>query len=413
MRLLHTSDWHLGHSLHGFDRHAEHARFIEWLLRALGEHEVDALIIAGDIFDTANPSAEAQKLWYHFLVDARHRYPDLSIVAIGGNHDSAARLDAPDPILRALDVHVVGGLRRKADGSIDADHHVISLRKNGAILAQVIAVPFLRPSDLPRVDSTDDAHNTAIAQVYDELLESARARRTASEALIATGHLHTRHGARSEWSERQLMTGGLDGVPAEIFSSELSYVALGHLHLAQAVRGATTIRYSGSPLPLSIDEANYTHAVAVIDFDGAAVTRTKILPIPRAVDIVRIPPKTGAIEIEALKEAAATLPDVGSLAEELAPYVAIHISQLRGDPALEARVGEALLGKAARVLRVVRETKGAGDALFESRPARSLATLSPIDVLHDLHQSRFGTEPSAEMLAAFAQLLANAVAEEP
>ncbi|NPC81309.1 exonuclease subunit SbcD, partial [Pyxidicoccus fallax] len=101
MRLLHTSDWHLGHTLYDVSREAEHAAFLDWLLETLEAESVDALLVAGDIFDTANPSAEAQAAWYHFVARARRRLPRLDVVVIGGNHDSAARLDAPDPLFAA------------------------------------------------------------------------------------------------------------------------------------------------------------------------------------------------------------------------------------------------------------------------------------------------------------------------
>ena len=108
MRLLHTADWHLGHSLHRFRRHAEHARFLDWLLDQLEEHAVDALLVAGDVFDTANPPSQALRAWYGFLARARARMPALDIVVIGGNHDSAARLDAPRPLLEGTSFQLNG-----------------------------------------------------------------------------------------------------------------------------------------------------------------------------------------------------------------------------------------------------------------------------------------------------------------
>jgi exonuclease SbcD len=97
LRLLHTSDWHLGHALHGVDRTYEHERLLAWLVEAVERESVDAVLVAGDVFDAANPPTEAQALWYRFLAEAWRRVPHLQIVAIGGNHDSAARLDSTDP----------------------------------------------------------------------------------------------------------------------------------------------------------------------------------------------------------------------------------------------------------------------------------------------------------------------------
>ena len=156
LRVFHTSDWHLGHSLHGLPRDYEHNSFLDWLLDTLENRQADALLIAGDLFDSANPSAAAQAMLYRFLVAAGQRLPGLQIVAIGGNHDSAARLEAPSPILDALNVHVVGSLRRCSDGSLDPQRLLVPLEsKDGSTAAWCAAVPFLRPSDL-RGDPQED-----------------------------------------------------------------------------------------------------------------------------------------------------------------------------------------------------------------------------------------------------------------
>jgi exonuclease SbcD len=157
LRILHTSDWHLGHVFHGVEREYEHRIFLDWLLDTLDAEAVDALLIAGDVFDAANPPASATKLWYHFLGQAHARTPRLQIVVIGGNHDSAARLEAPRPILNELGpLHVVGGLPR-VNGDIDLDRLIVPLRdRQDAIAAWVLAVPFLRPADLPTVGQDAD-----------------------------------------------------------------------------------------------------------------------------------------------------------------------------------------------------------------------------------------------------------------
>jgi exonuclease SbcD len=119
LRIFHTADWHLGHHLHGVSRQLEHQQFLDWLLQELQNKQADALIVAGDVFDSANPSSSAQSQLYDFLVKAKTRQPNLDIVLIGGNHDSASRLDAPSPILNALGITVVGGLSRDDQGNMD------------------------------------------------------------------------------------------------------------------------------------------------------------------------------------------------------------------------------------------------------------------------------------------------------
>ena len=271
MRLLHTSDWHLGHTLHEHDRVHEFKSFMAWLLDTLEREHVDALLIAGDIYDAANPPIAAQQLLFGFLSDARARLPKLEIVLIAGNHDSGGRLEAPSPILESMGIRVVGAPRRQADGTTDPDSMVMPLhRSDGSVGAWCLAVPFLRPSDVPRVQDAEDAYAAGIARIYAEVLQAAKARRTPGQAIVAMGHCHLTGGRVSEASERRIVVGGAEAMSAEIFTPEIAYVALGHLHLAQSV-GQRHRRYSGSPLPLSFGEIDYPHQVLIVDLDAESV----------------------------------------------------------------------------------------------------------------------------------------------
>src|SRR4029078_9839231 len=147
MRLLHTSDWHLGHTLRGeVTREYEHAAFLSWLLEACAREAPDVLVITGDVFDSATPPASAERMWFEFLAAARRAQPAMDIVAIAGNHDSPARLGAASSVLRELGVHVVGGLRRHDDGALNLDRILIPVGGGRGLVA---AVPFLRPVDVP------------------------------------------------------------------------------------------------------------------------------------------------------------------------------------------------------------------------------------------------------------------------
>lgn len=164
MRLLHTSDWHLGQSLHNFDRFYEHQRFLDWLLDTIVSEQADALLVAGDVFDNANPSAASQRQLYTFLQQARARAPQLDIVIIAGNHDSPGRLEAPGPLLEMHGTTVIGYPHRDADGNIAMERMLVPLTgKDGAVAAWVLAVPFLRHGDVPRLapaagdDGQDDS----------------------------------------------------------------------------------------------------------------------------------------------------------------------------------------------------------------------------------------------------------------
>src|SRR5262249_39522267 len=147
MRLIHTSDWHLGHTLRGeVTREYEHAAFLGWLLEACVREAADALVITGDVFDSATPPASAERMWFDFLAAARRARPAMDIVAIAGNHDSPARLGASSAVLRELGVHVIGGLPRRDDGALDLDRILVPVAGGRGLIA---AVPFLRPVDVP------------------------------------------------------------------------------------------------------------------------------------------------------------------------------------------------------------------------------------------------------------------------
>src|SRR6266568_8128044 len=146
-RFLHTSDWHLGHVLHDVDRAVEQRAFLSWLAARCEAEQVHALLVAGDLFDVSNPSAAAQALWAEFLVGLWRRMPTLQVIAIGGNHDSAHRLETTEPFLRALDrLHVLGALPRR-DGAVDTARALIRVEGDGES-ALIAAVPFLRAADL-------------------------------------------------------------------------------------------------------------------------------------------------------------------------------------------------------------------------------------------------------------------------
>ena len=351
LRLLHTSDWHLGHTLHDLPRRHEHARFLGWLLDRLSEEAVDALVVAGDVFDTANPSAEAQETLYRFLAAARTRMPALDVVIIGGNHDSAARLDAPDPLLRALGIRVVGGLPREGK-RVDAERVIVPLTdRTGEVAAWIAAVPFLRAFDLPAVDAEDPLVE-GVRHLYGQILDAARSKRAPGQALLATGHCFMTGGTLSALSERKVLGGNQHALPADIFPDDVAYVALGHLHLGQKVGGRESVRYSGSPIPLSLAEAAYNHHVLIVDLEGEALGGVRIVPIPRSVALLKIP-ADGPRPIDEVLPLLAALPPVDpAVPLETRPYLEVEVVVPKPEPSLRRRVEKALAGRSARLLRI-------------------------------------------------------------
>ncbi len=289
MRLIHTSDWHLGQTLHGQDRDHEHARFLDWLLRQLEEQRADVLLIAGDIFDTINPPLKAQERLYDFIVSAHRRLPRLEIVMIAGNHDSGARIELPAPLMKRLNAHAIGRIGW-IDESLDSDRLLLPLHDaDGQVAAWCLALPFLRPAEVTGGGLGDD-YLAGIRQVHERLVAAAHARRTPGQALVAVSHAHMAGGSVSEDSERNLIIGNVEALPASLFPEQIAYVALGHLHKPQKVAGQERIRYSGSPLPLSFAEVNYRHQVLLVTLEGERLKDVQSLPVPRAVELLRIGP---------------------------------------------------------------------------------------------------------------------------
>jgi exonuclease SbcD len=410
MRLLHTSDWHLGHSLHDVSREYEHHRFLEWLLEAVDEHEIDALLISGDVFETANPPASAQAMWYRFLARLRRRFPELDVVVIGGNHDSAARLDAPEPLLAGLGIHVVGGLPRRVggtfSGSIDVDRVVVPLRVGGEIRAWVAAVPFLRVADLPGLATSDasDPLIDGVRAVYDEVLAAARERREPGQALVAMGHLYMVGTAISRLSERRILGGNQHALPVGIFPDDVAYAALGHLHKPQRVGGREGVRYSGSPIPLAMSEARYRHQVCVVELDGEELTGVEAIEVPRVVPLMRIP-KGGAAEIDEVIATLSALPDWDGEAPERRPFLEVHVALPSPEPQLRQQVEAALEGKAPRLLKLGVEYCGDGAALGDSIVEHDLKDLEPVEVFVRRYQREHEGDPEPELLEVFHELL--------
>jgi exonuclease SbcD len=283
MKILHTSDWHIGRTLYGRKRYEEFEAFLTWLAETIQQNEINALLVAGDVFDTSAPSNRAQELYYRFLCrvaasSCRH------IVVVAGNHDSPSFLNAPKELLKALDVHVVGS------STASPEDEVLVLRnEQDAPELIVCAVPYLRDRDI-RVaeagESVEDkerklidgirTHYAAVAAVAEQKREELGA----DIPIVGTGHLFTAGGQTVDGDGvRELYVGSLAHVTAGIFPACFNYLALGHLHVPQKVNGSETIRYSGSPLPMGFGEAKQKKSVCQVEFHSTAAS-VQLIDVP-------------------------------------------------------------------------------------------------------------------------------------
>ena len=346
MKLLHTSDWHLGRLLLGERRDAVFQQFLDWLLQVLKTEACDALVIAGDVFDSTIPGTGAQKLYYGFLARVKSETPCRNVVITGGNHDSPQLLNAPKALLEAFRIHVVGRLAE------DVAEEVIPLYSTeGELQAVVCAVPFLREADLHALSEEDFQIDrsvrltNAVEAHYRAVVDAALARFPAARTsipLIATGHLFAVGGTAGR-TERDLYVGSLGDVPDRIFPEAIDYLALGHLHRAQNVAHNPAHAYSGSPVALDFSESTTPHGVKLVTFEGKT-PRVTTLAVPVFDRLLHL---SGDVET-ILSQLAAALPDPtpGFLDVE-------HTGTLPA-PELSARLEEAL-GDAPR-LKLLRLT---------------------------------------------------------
>lgn len=297
MKILHTSDWHLGRTLYGRKRSAEFTHMLDWLVKTIQLQGVDVLLVAGDIFDTTTPSNQAQTLYYRFLSQVAQTSCQ-HVVLIAGNHDSPSLLNAPREILHALNVHVVGTITPAVQ-----DHILVLRNAQGAPMLIVCAVPYLRDRDIRSVESEEQIEDKSrklvegIRAQYAAVLDQAEQIRAAQKIpvpLVVMGHLFTAGGQTSEGDGvRELYVGSLAHVPVTLFPPLCDYVALGHLHLPQQVGPA--IRYSGSPLPMGFGEANQKKSVVLVEWalQPSASVQTKptsisLLPVPVFQELTRL-----------------------------------------------------------------------------------------------------------------------------
>jgi exonuclease SbcD len=383
MKIIHTADWHIGQTFFDYDRKAEHSKFLEWLRKQVGDLRIDLLLIAGEVFDSPNPSAESQRVYYHFLRDITADNPALQIIIIAGNHDSAARLEAPNPLLESMNISVRGVIKRTSEGEIDFDPLIIPLDKGGCCLA----VPYLRQGDYPDAGS----YTLGVQKMYETLYDRVKDKQ---EPIIAMGHLQATGSEISEndRSERTII-GGLECISPDSFAKEITYTALGHLHRAQRVSGRENVRYSGSPLPMSFAERRNKQGVTFIELTDSA--RIERIEFDAPVKLISIPAEPMPLD-KALEEIAG-LPE-GEI-NETSPYLEIKILITEPEPSLRHNIEEALKTKSVRLARIAAITpkREAGTQLITYE---QLQTINPMDIATDIFRRRFnGEEMPPKMMA--------------
>ncbi|MBS1156596.1 MAG: nuclease SbcCD, subunit [Proteobacteria bacterium] len=394
MRIIHTSDWHLGQHFMGKTRQAEHQQFIDWLVDQVVLHRVDALIVAGDIFDTGSPPSYARELYSQMVVSLHNA--GTRLILLGGNHDSVATLGESRPLLSYLSTTVVPAVEADLSRQILVVHD-----RDGQPSAIVCAIPFIRPRDVLQSQAGQSAEDKqqslleAIQQHYQAVYRLACTRRDALGLplpIVVTGHLTT-VGASASESVREIYVGALEAFPTSAFPPA-DYIALGHIHRPQKVGGLEQIRYCGSPIPLSFDEAAQQKEVLLVELDAGGLQAVTPLPVPRFQPLVSI--KGNLVE---LAEAISAVAQQGSAACPAWLEVVVRGDDYLSD--LQTRIQEITAGQPVEVLRIRRERNNAA-ALLQSAAKETLDELSPFDVFAKrLEQEELDPELKAHLEARY------------
>jgi len=405
MRLLHTSDWHLGQHFMGKSRQAEHQALIAWLLEQVAEHQVDAVLIAGDIFDTGTPPSYARELYSQLVV--RLHEAGVALLLLGGNHDSPATLGESRELLARLGTTVIA-----ATHADPATQVIVLPQRNGEPGCLVCAIPFVRPRDVLQSQAGQSAEDKqlslqqAIQQHYIAVDAAARAKIAElglTLPVIATGHLTT-VGASTSESVREIYVGALEAFPTSAFPPA-DYIALGHIHRPQKVGGLEHIRYCGSPIPLGFDEAKQTKEMLLVDLNSDGLKTVTVLPVPRFQGMVAI---TGNLETLAGAIGAAAAEGT----RERPTWLEVTVADDDYLADLPARIEALTAGWPVEVLRIRRQ-RGNAAARLAAAASETLDELSPHDVFaRRLQQEELSDDMQSALNERYRAVVAGLQGEE-
>ncbi len=406
MKILHTADWHIGQNLHTRKRYHEFEQFFEWLIEKIHAESFDVLLIAGDVFDTTTPSNYAQELYNNFLAEAsktncRH------IIVTGGNHDSPSLLNAQRNVFKLLQIHVIGSAEEDPKDEVLLLHDA---KGNPELI--VCAVPYLRDRDIRKSEpgeTLEEKGRKLIEGVrlhYKEVCEEAeRLRRSLGRwiPIVVMGHLFTAGGTTTNGDGvRDLYVGSLGHIHAEIFPSCIDYLALGHLHAPQKVGGKDSMRYSGSPLPISFAEADHDKEVVCVEFIDKQI-KVESLKIPRFQELKRIRGDWEFIFNEITQE------------KKRGSKAFLEIVYTGGefiDPKLHNELERCTEGSSLEILKINNERKR-DRIISEGENSASLDDLQPIDVFKSILEAEQILENIHDDLTAkFLEIVAQMTEED-
>lgn len=399
MKILHTADWHIGKVLHKYSLNEEFELFLDWLLDCIQKENVDVLLISGDIFDVANPSVKDRGVYYRFL--SRLIGSRTQVIITGGNHDSVGLIDAPQEILKHININVIGGA--KADLS---DELIEVFDENGKVACIVAAVPFLRDKDLRNLNTDVKFENRAAAlksgieNHYSSLAQLCEANYKGTPAL-AMGHLYARGVSTSE-SERDIHIGNAAAVESDIFPDTFGYIALGHIHRPQVIGGNPMVRYSGSPIALSFSEKEDQKCVLITELKDGKFGEPEVKLVPKKRQLKKM---SGNLE-EVKSKLETYRPDF-----DLKSFVEIEIKEENFSAAILAEVEVLISEYNEHENFIILKSKtffehGAKDTADLFQKGESIEDLKPKEVFNKLLENESLSEDNVNLVKdAFVELL--------
>lgn len=395
MKILHTSDWHIGKQLHKYDLSADLDLFFEWLIDYIPTENINVLLVSGDIFDQANPSQAAYKQYYDLLKKLINL--NCKIILTGGNHDSPAVLNAPAELLKAFDISVIGG------ATDEITDMFVSVEKNNEKLV-VAAIPFLKDRDI-RKSVAGETYATKIEQIKSGLrtyFSNVNAHYTENhpeQVFILMGHLYVQGSELSE-SERDIQIGNQAGVEMNMFGEIPHYVALGHIHKPQVISSEQSIHYCGSPIPLSFSEKEDCKQINVITIADNKIVNVEIVPIPKHRNLVTCEGNLQEVEDKLNEYSEETT--LTSLAEIIVNEESESIERRQAFEALTNSKLNTNIEIVKSRLNFKSKIRGASDAFAVGT---DVADVTPMQMFEKKLELQSGMENTEELKNAFREIL--------
>ena len=390
LKIIHTSDWHLGQSFYNHDRLNDSRNFLSQLADAVHAEQPDALLVSGDVFDVPAPGAAAQRLYCEALLSIHDACPGMSIIVTAGNHDSASRLEASGELWRRANVTVLGGIHRKPDSSADFDSHILPVTRSGNTVGYVAAVPFAYAQNFPAADACTDKVQRQ-ANFFSGLLGRVAEINTGHCPVVVMAHIAVTGGNGSPTGE----IGNIDCVPLSTFGSGYDYLALGHIHQPHTMHAAdgSVARYCGSPIALSFDE-DYQHSVTVASLSAGRQPQIREIAIAEPVPLITVPQQPVEIA-EALAALNSDIPD------DKPCYVRLNVKTADYIPGNSyALAQEATASKAAKFCDI-KVTKPAADAASHATDGftpQEILEADPLNIAKMYYHQTHGTEMDHDLV---------------